>query len=385
MKNLDFRNYTNNSSDHFNAVSFRNDVLLRQRYESLFTEGTFYAVCLSSFKDEENTGESKELGSSSNVSLELEITVKPISQQEFNNALQGNFNVVVEGAPVIGDSLPPLVGLTDPNDIMRKLDLYHSAQYLKAKSRLSDKAGNLSLSFGEIVECYYEFGSIIEGTAQGLRFRKLEQSSIHEGYTQLLSVAPLISSLNSFKAGAFSFLGDIQNSSLGAKTSPSQASFIANLGAALKQKGLPFVVTDRSRTVEEQMQRIMNKYENNGPQEVISTYGKNRGAKMVSAIKSGDQATFRQLASKSSKHLKGNAIDIRSWHYTNEQMTVVLQEIRKLGGNPLVENIEGCWTNSGRNVTTTQRVAGAKAGGRGKNTPCHNEHIHIDIPENYSG
>jgi hypothetical protein len=217
MKNLDFRNYTNNSSDHFNAVSFRNDVLLRQRYESLFTEGIFYAVCLSSFKDEENTGESEKLGSSSNVSQELEITVKPISQQEFNNALQGNFNVVVEGAPAIGDSLPPLVGLTDPNDIMRKLDLYHSAQYLKAKSRLSDKAGNLSLSFGEIVECYYEFGSIIEGTAQGLRFKKLEQSSIHEGYTQLLSVAPLISSLNSFKAGATSFLGDLSGGDLYAR------------------------------------------------------------------------------------------------------------------------------------------------------------------------
>ena len=166
------------------------------------------------------------------------------------------------------------------------------------------------------------------------------------------------------------------------KTSPLIQKFETDLGKVITALGLPFKVTDRSRTVEDQVQRIKNKYYNNGPQEVISTY-KRRGKKMVKAIEEGNEAKLKKLAGGSSGHLGGAAIDIRSWHYTDEQMTIVLAEIRKLGGNPLVENIKGCWTKSGRNVTKTKRIDGAKPGGNGKNTPCYNEHIHIDIPSNY--
>ena len=165
--------------------------------------------------------------------------------------------------------------------------------------------------------------------------------------------------------------------------SPAIQNFEKDLQAKIAGLGLKFQVTDRSRTVDTQMDRIKNKFYNNGPEEVISTYGSNRGAAMVKAIQNADDEALRGLAAKSSMHLKGAAIDIRSRHYTDTEITIVLDAIRELGGNPLLENIEDCWTNSGRNVTTTQRVSGASPGGEGKNTPCYNEHIHIDIPENY--
>ena len=162
-------------------------------------------------------------------------------------------------------------------------------------------------------------------------------------------------------------------------TNPAQQAFEKKLGAAIRAKGLKFHVTDRSRTVDDQVNRIMNKYTGNGKEEVISTYGKTRGAQMVVAIESGDMATLKTLASKSSKHLKGAAIDIRSWHYNDAQMTIVLAEIRKLGGNPLVEPISGnCWEKSGRNVVNAKRN-GVPGGSKG--AVCYNEHIHIDIPE----
>ncbi|QDP62141.1 MAG: hypothetical protein GOVbin1807_140 [Prokaryotic dsDNA virus sp.] len=166
-------------------------------------------------------------------------------------------------------------------------------------------------------------------------------------------------------------------------SSPAVVKFESDLQTKITGMGLKFKVTDRSRTVEMQMERIKNKFYNNGPQEVISSYGKNRGAAMVKAIQSADDEALKKLAAKSSKHLKGAAIDIRSWHYTDSEIPIVLDTIRELGGDPLLENTEGCWTNSGKGVTTTQRISGAKAGGSGRNTPCHNEHIHIDIPEDY--
>ena len=164
--------------------------------------------------------------------------------------------------------------------------------------------------------------------------------------------------------------------------SPGQ-NFEEDLRKKITGLGLPFQTTDRSRTVDDQMQRITNKYYGNGAAEVVRTYGARRGAAMVRAIESGDQQAFRKLAARSSGHLGGLAMDIRSYHYTNEQMTSVLAAIRELGGNPLVEPITRCWESSGRDVTTTQRINNAKPGGNGRGTRCHNEHIHIDIPENY--
>lgn len=323
-------------------------------------EGSFKAVCLSGIR----TGDNSKGGTDANDASEnlgyLEVVVRPLTS--------------------FGEILPDPATMSDPVLINQVISLHASTFLARSDFELKDTDPPF---FGQVLNCYFENGSVVNSDFRGLRFSESKSLEELPEYKALATIEG-VSILSNQDWSQASLLGaGSLNTSSESKTSPSQAAFIEKLGSALKSKGLPFKVTDRSRTVDDQMQRILNKYRNNGPEEVVSTYGKNRGTAMVNAIRTGDQATFRQLASKSSRHLKGNAIDIRSWHYTNEQMTIVLQEIRKLGGNPLVENIEGCWTKSGRNVTVTQRVAGAKPGGRGKNTPCHNEHIHIDIPENY--
>jgi len=343
------------------------DVIYDSVTEGSSADGTFPAICLSGIRTEDNTTAAVDSGdatlANSNLSGSATVGFSEIK-------------VIVRPQIPLGDIIPDLVGQTDPSVINDLIDAH--ATSFTATSEASVRFTNVP-QFGQKLRCYLEK---INDDDIILRFKEPVGVDIDLKYSSLASIEGVRTSRD-LDWNSARLLGDASGQP-GATTSKSQKAFEDKLGAALKAKGLPFKVTDRSRTVDDQIQRIMNKYNNNGPEEVVATYGKNRGARMVTAIRTGDQATLRKLASQSSKHLKGNAIDIRSWHYTNEQMTVVLQEIRKLGGDPLVENIKGCWTKSGRNVTVTQRIAGAKAGGQGKNTPCHNEHIHIDIPEDFS-
>ena len=335
-------------------------------YDSILdssTDGTFKAVCLSGIKTEDNNGDGK------------------IDEADGEKIL-GFLTVVVRPLAPFGDIIPDPANKTDAESINGAIAL-HSAVF-KARSDFLAQQSDVP-SFGQILNCYFEDGSIKNSEFKSLRFQKFTSKDFDDRYQNLATTEGVVSIIDANWSNS-SLLGPPPSAggSVPDRT-PQQAAFETNLAAALKAKGLPFHVTDRTRTVDMQVQRIMNKYRNNGPEEVKSTYG-SRGTKMVAAIQKGDQATLRSLASKSSKHLVGNAIDIRTWHYTNEQITIVLEEIRKLGGNPLLENIEDCWTKSGRNVTVTQRLPGAKPGGAGvKKAPCYNEHIHIDIPENYSG
>ena len=143
--------------------------------------------------------------------------------------------------------------------------------------------------------------------------------------------------------------------------------------------GLPFHVTSRTRTVDQQMAAIMTKYTKNGRDEIVKTY-RDRGEKMVVAIESNNTTEFRKLASESSKHLKGAAIDIRTKHYSGEQVNIVLKVIKELGGRSVLEPINNCWEDSGTNVTQTKRKSNNKKRGEGN---CYGEHIHIDVPKNY--
>jgi len=231
---IDFRKYTNSPVEHFNAVSFRDDHLLRQRYESNFTEGTFQAVCLSSFGSEENTGATSGSSDVNSDGVFIEIVVKPISQQEYLDVVSGDFIRTDSTLPIMGDSLPPLVGLTDPMEINTTLQLYYGIQSLRAKC---ENKNSINVQFGEIVECYYEFGSIIEGTAQKLRFRKIPTlEDIHPKYKALLGIAPFLSAYQAFSYGAPSTLGDF--ASIGGDIY-TRAQRLRAAGAEIRGKGTP--------------------------------------------------------------------------------------------------------------------------------------------------
>lgn len=243
---------------------------------------------------------------------------------------------------------------------------------------IAPEAEGTTIKLGDLVLCTFDNNPGNKGLQRGMRIIKVLNDPESEKYGR-----DLIKNLGADGYGALPALFENGGFSSNAPSSKLIDNFEKDLKKAIEALGLPFRVTDRSRTVDQQMDRIRNKYYKNGPEEVKSTYGQTKGAKMNKAIEDGNDSELRKLAAGSSGHLGGAAIDIRSKKYTNEQISTVLEVIRKLGGNPLLENMKGCWTNPGRNVTTTERIKGAKPGGDGPKTPCHNEHIHIDIPSDY--
>jgi hypothetical protein len=243
---------------------------------------------------------------------------------------------------------------------------------------VAPEAEGTTIKLGDLVLCTFDNNPGNKGLQRGMKIIKVLNDPESEKYGR-----DLIKNLGADGFGALPALFENGGFTSNNPSSKLVDNFERDLKKAIEALGLPFHVTDRTRTVDQQMERIRNKYYKNGPGEVTATYGKNKGAKMNKAIEDGNDSELRKLASGSSGHLGGAAIDIRSKKYTNEQITTVLEVIRSLGGNPLLENMKGCWTNAGRNVTTTERIQGAKAGGNGSKTPCHNEHIHIDIPSDY--
>ena len=356
----------------FNSSEDQFRVLMESIHESRFSmlnssyDNSFRGVCLSGIKASSNSGTSTNrfdgfLDSNSHINL----TIMPITKLDQN--------------------LAELKGLTKKEDDLKMIDLYSSV--FKAKSDFKSKMNNAP-QFGQILDCYLSEGSIANSDFGNILFSSPREKEVDKEIVALAGIEGIESIPRIFSNGMVGILGSYQNinmsdvSSSGAQT-PQQALFEARLSSALRERGMKFHVTDRSRTPEVQVQRIKNKYFNNSPAEVIATYGKKKGPLLNKAIEEGNEAELLRLSKTTSGHLRGAAIDIRTKWYTNEEVIVVLAIIKELGGNPLLENIRGCWEKSGRNVTTTKRVNGARAGGSGRSTPCHNEHIHIDIPKDY--
>jgi len=167
------------------------------------------------------------------------------------------------------------------------------------------------------------------------------------------------------------------NSLAGSVNSALIQNFETDLEKEIRDAGLPFYVTSRTRSLDKQIELIKGK----SPAEQRALYG----AKIADAVEAGDDSTLRKLAANSSKHLKGAAIDIRTTHYdvgnSKSQMKKVIQIIKSLGGKPLVEPLarsNDCWSQKGRDAVNPVRKYSP---GEGK---CKGEHIHIDIPTNYS-
>ena len=346
-----YRDFQNDPSAY---LSYMLDRVYTSAEESSFvitdTE-SFDAICLSGIRTENNVGSGQDKNDAKLVGDFLTIKIKPKNSY--------------------GNQYPNLSLYRDPDKINFMIDAMDE-QFVATSDFLYD--GTDGIHFGQVVKCYRANN---DPDNPIILFKKPSGSPQFEpGYLELMGIEGFEPARASFSKGLPGLLGDPNNLS---SNKPAQEAFEKQLEQAIKAKGLKFYVTDRSRTVDDQVKRIMNKYSGNGPGEVIKSY--KNGKAMVAAIESGNQAQLKSLAAGSSRHLKGNAIDIRSHHYNDSEMTIVLAEIRKLGGNPLVEPLSGkCWEKHGRGVTNTKRL-GAPGGKKGQ--PCYNEHIHIDIPENF--
>jgi hypothetical protein len=357
----------------FNSNEDQFRVMMESIHEARFNmlnssnDNSFRAVCLSGLKTSSNSG---------------------TGRNRFDGYLDNNsrINITVMPTTKIDQGIYGFDNVKTQEELLSLLDLYSAV--FKAKSDFKSKMTNAP-QFGQILDCYLVGGSLSSSDFTNIMFSAPREREIDDKIVALAGIEGVESIPRIFDNGMVGVMGgylniDSDDITLGSNQTEAQALFEARLGAALRERGLKFKVTDRSRTAQQQVDRIKNKYYNNGPAEVIATYGSTRGPLLNKYIEENNEQQLLQLASKTSRHLTGAAIDIRSRWYSDSEITTVLEIIRQLGGNPLLENIRGCWESSGRNVTITKRVAGATPGGTGKNTPCHNEHIHIDIPEDYS-
>lgn len=154
------------------------------------------------------------------------------------------------------------------------------------------------------------------------------------------------------------------------------------LKTKFEAQGISFHVTSEVRNVDKQVSVLKKMYTNSGREEVLSKYGRTRtGKEIVQAIETGDNAALRVAAQKSTRHLRGLALDIRTRNLTNDQVNKAINIIKGLGLRYILEQTKtGCWDKPGTNVTNVKRLA-SPGGAPGE--PCYAEHIHIDIPEGY--
>jgi hypothetical protein len=147
-------------------------------------------------------------------------------------------------------------------------------------------------------------------------------------------------------------------------------------------EGIPFTVTSEVRNIDRQVRVLKGIYNNQGREELATKYGNpGLGKKMVDAIESGDETALKVAAQKSTRHLRGLAIDIRTWDKNADQINKAIEIIKGLGLTYILEPVKtGCWDKPGSNVQNVKRLA--SPGGL-KGAPCYAEHIHINVPEGY--
>lgn len=154
------------------------------------------------------------------------------------------------------------------------------------------------------------------------------------------------------------------------------------LRALFAAEGLPFEVTSEVRNLNKQVAVLKGIYNKQGRDELASKYGNpGLGEQMVNAIESGDEAALRIAAQKSTRHMRGLAIDIRTYDKNDDQINKAIEIIRGLGLTYILEPVKtGCWDKPGSNVTNVKRLAapGGRVGAK-----CYAEHIHINVPEGY--
>jgi len=155
------------------------------------------------------------------------------------------------------------------------------------------------------------------------------------------------------------------------------------IGDNFKAQGLPFEITSEVRNVDNQVNLLKKQYSEQGRDEILNKYGKDTlGLEIVSAIESGNEPALRAAAQKSTRHLRGLAIDVRSKNMTTEQINKALSILTEMGLTYILEmTTTGCWDKAGKNVTNVKRLH--PAGGPNKGDPCYAEHIHISVPEGY--
>lgn len=332
-----------------------------ERILNASTDGVFKAVCLSGLRTEDNTGVSLDSDDAIERDGYLYITVRPLD-------------------PTLSATLSKTENSTSLEECLLSIRAHTSV--FTARSDFKIENTNIP-SFGQILNCYFENGSIINSDFSGLRFSKpIDKEEIHPDFVRLMSLQLSENPQNAFDNGAPALLGEDEFVGPPMPTDQDQKmqSFEEKLRQEFAKQSIPFHVVSSSRTPERQAQILKSIYDKQGRGEIISKY--RIGNQIVAAIESGDNEKLIEIAPDTTKHIGGMALDLRTYNLTDEQVKKALKIIKDLGGRTLLEPIEKCWEKSGSNVTDPKRLA---APGGTEGAPCFREHIHLDIPENWNG
>jgi len=185
-----YRQFSNNSSEMFDYTMTN---IMDGFYDGAMNsavDGKFKAVCLSGITSEINTGE----GTGGNDAV-----------------IAGPFiNLIVRPLSNFGNIIPDPRKSTDPNEINALISLHASTFMARSDDGFDVTRG---IDFGEVIDCYFEKGSISNSDFRTLRFSQPAGKIIETSFQALAFIAGVSSLANSEWSGA-SMLGPAPNYAL---------------------------------------------------------------------------------------------------------------------------------------------------------------------------
>lgn len=160
-----YRQFSNNPVEMFNHTMTN---LMDNFYDNALTDatdGSFKAVCLSGIRTEDNTTSGTDIHDARKAGKYVELIVRPLT--------------------AFGGILPDPALITDPTELDSIIDL-HASTFI-ARSDFEFKDTDVP-KFGQIINCYYEEGSIINSDFRGLRFSKPTGEEISPDYKKLATL-----------------------------------------------------------------------------------------------------------------------------------------------------------------------------------------------------
>jgi len=156
------------------------------RYLNTSTDGGFKAVCLSGLRTEDNTGVSLDKYDAIERDGYLEITVRPLD-------------------PTLSQTLPNPAGSKNLDELICSLGCHTSVFTAKSDFEI----GNTNPpKFGQIINCYFEEGSIRNSNFSGLRFSRVEgREEFHPDYKSLTTLNTEATAKNAFDTNTPALLG----------------------------------------------------------------------------------------------------------------------------------------------------------------------------------
>ena len=179
-----YKQFSNSVADMYDYTMTN---LMDGHYDNVMassTDGTFKAVCLSGIRTGDNGGSGPDANDASIKGDFIEIIVRPLTP--------------------FGSILPNPAAFTNPKEINDAIST-HKAVWL-AKSDFESKDQS-SISFGQVINCYFENGSIENSDFSGLRFAEPQGETYDDSILKLASIKGVAASKCAFDKGNPSLLG----------------------------------------------------------------------------------------------------------------------------------------------------------------------------------